>query len=232
MKDRSLSSAPRVSWRLASERRATRWVAVANCTRWRPGTHGSRARLRGVVPVPGGPSRITPSRPWKLLDHDLLDRPLEGEIELLERLGSREPSRLDPALAAVAVPSDRARARHRRTGRCSPSRVRRREHWPILDVPRLLLRTRRGLSRRRHAVRYKYTPRGMRPRNHVASQPARARSDAYPTTAPAIAPATRSSVHVPRFPRRAGACSRETGRSRHRFAAGRHGALPLSGPWA
>jgi hypothetical protein len=40
----------------------------------------------------------------QVLDHGLLDRPLEGEVELLERFAGREPGGLDPALAAMAVP--------------------------------------------------------------------------------------------------------------------------------
>ena len=57
------SSASRLPWRLASERRATHWVAVANCTRW-PARHAriESAIARWVLPVPGGPSRITFSR--------------------------------------------------------------------------------------------------------------------------------------------------------------------------
>ena len=39
----------------------------------------------------------------EVLDHRLLDRALEGEVELLQRLAGGEPGGLDPALAAVAV---------------------------------------------------------------------------------------------------------------------------------
>ena len=39
----------------------------------------------------------------EVLDHRLLDRALEGEVELLERLAGGEPGGLDPALTAVAV---------------------------------------------------------------------------------------------------------------------------------
>jgi hypothetical protein len=39
----------------------------------------------------------------EVLDHGLLDRALEAEVELLERLAGREPRGLDPGLAAVAV---------------------------------------------------------------------------------------------------------------------------------
>ena len=69
-----------------------------------------RARWRGVsCRCPGGPSRITFWRPcrkssWPRCSIDcLLDRALEGEVELLERLARREPGGLDPCLAAVAV---------------------------------------------------------------------------------------------------------------------------------
>jgi hypothetical protein len=37
----------------------------------------------------------------EVLDDLALDRALEAEVELLERLSGREPRRLDPALAAV-----------------------------------------------------------------------------------------------------------------------------------
>jgi hypothetical protein len=37
----------------------------------------------------------------EVLDQGLLDRALEGEVELLERLARREPGGLDAALAAV-----------------------------------------------------------------------------------------------------------------------------------
>jgi hypothetical protein len=39
----------------------------------------------------------------EILDHLLLHRALEGEVELLERLAGREAGGLDPALAAVAL---------------------------------------------------------------------------------------------------------------------------------
>ena len=39
----------------------------------------------------------------EVLDHGLLDRALEGEVELLERLARWEPGGLDPALTAMAV---------------------------------------------------------------------------------------------------------------------------------
>ena len=39
----------------------------------------------------------------EMLDHLLFDRPLEGEVELLERFAGGEPRGLDPALAAVAL---------------------------------------------------------------------------------------------------------------------------------
>jgi hypothetical protein len=37
----------------------------------------------------------------EVLDHLLLDRALEGEVELLQRLAGREARRLDPVLTAV-----------------------------------------------------------------------------------------------------------------------------------
>jgi len=40
----------------------------------------------------------------EVLDHLPLDRALEGEVELLERLAGREAGRFDPRLAAVALP--------------------------------------------------------------------------------------------------------------------------------
>jgi hypothetical protein len=40
----------------------------------------------------------------EVLDHLSLDGALEGEVELLERFARREAGRLDPALAAVALP--------------------------------------------------------------------------------------------------------------------------------
>ncbi len=40
----------------------------------------------------------------EVLDHGLLHVALEGEIELLQRLAGREPGRLDPSLATVALP--------------------------------------------------------------------------------------------------------------------------------
>jgi hypothetical protein len=40
----------------------------------------------------------------QVLDHRLLDRVLEREVELLERLSGREAGGLDPAFAAVALP--------------------------------------------------------------------------------------------------------------------------------
>jgi hypothetical protein len=39
----------------------------------------------------------------EVLDDLALDRALEGEVELLERLAGREARGLDPALAAVAL---------------------------------------------------------------------------------------------------------------------------------
>ena len=39
----------------------------------------------------------------EVLDHGLLDRALEGEVELLQRLAGGEPGGLDPSFAAVAL---------------------------------------------------------------------------------------------------------------------------------
>lgn len=39
----------------------------------------------------------------EVLDHLALDRSLEGEVELLERLSGREACRLNPRLAAVGL---------------------------------------------------------------------------------------------------------------------------------
>ena len=104
------SSASSWPWRLASPSRATHWVAVANCTRC-PARHARipSAVAMWVLPVPGGPSRITFSLAVQevelaeVLDHRLLHRALEGEVELLQRFAGGEPGGLDPALTAVAV---------------------------------------------------------------------------------------------------------------------------------
>src|SRR2546429_7929927 len=60
MKDSRHSSESRLSWRLASDSRATHSVAVAKATR-RPARQAliEIAIARCVLPVPGGPSRIT-----------------------------------------------------------------------------------------------------------------------------------------------------------------------------
>ena len=39
----------------------------------------------------------------EVLDHRLLDRPLEGEVEHLQRFAGREPGGADPAFAAVRL---------------------------------------------------------------------------------------------------------------------------------
>ena len=76
----------------------------------RPGRRGSTSAIaRWVLPVPGGPSRTTFSlacrkSSWpRCSTTGLLDRALEGEVELLQGLAGREAGGLDPALAAVAV---------------------------------------------------------------------------------------------------------------------------------
>ena len=110
MNERRLSSASSVPWRLASARRATHWVAVANWTR----CPARQARIesaiaRCVLPVPGRSEQdhvlagVEEVELAEVLDHRLLHRALEGEVELLERLAGGEPGGLDPALAAVGV---------------------------------------------------------------------------------------------------------------------------------
>jgi hypothetical protein len=85
-------------------------VAVANCTRW----PARQARIeiaiaRCVLPVPRGPEQdhvllgVQEVELAEVLDDGLLDRALEGEVELLERLAGGEPGGLDAALAAVAL---------------------------------------------------------------------------------------------------------------------------------
>ena len=65
--------------------------------------------LRCVLPVPGRPEEddvlaaVQEVELAEVLDQGLLDRALEGEVELLERLAGGEAGGLDPALAAVAV---------------------------------------------------------------------------------------------------------------------------------
>src|SRR4051794_39205056 len=108
MNDNRRSSASRLPWRLASDNRATHCVAVANWTRW----PARQARIdsaigKWVLPVPGGPSRITAGvqevELAEVLDDRLLHRALEGEVDLLQRLAGRESGGLDAAFAAVAV---------------------------------------------------------------------------------------------------------------------------------
>jgi len=60
------------------------------------------------LPVAGGPNRTTFSAVQEVelaevLDDLALDRTLEGEVELLERLSGRKARRLDPRLAAVRL---------------------------------------------------------------------------------------------------------------------------------
>jgi len=61
------------------------------------------------LPVPGGSEQdhvlagVQEVELSEVLDDRLLHRSLEGEVELLKRLASREPGGLDPALAAVAL---------------------------------------------------------------------------------------------------------------------------------
>src|SRR5215217_6080148 len=111
MKDRRRSSALRPLWRLASDRRATHSVAVANATR----CPARQARIETAIarcdlPVPGGPNRddvllgVQEVELAEVLDDLALDRALEGEVELLERLAGREARGLDAALAAMALP--------------------------------------------------------------------------------------------------------------------------------
>src|SRR6266508_4949207 len=105
------SSSSRRPCRWASPSRATHSVAVAKATR----LPARQARIpsaiaRWLLPVPGGPSRTTLSfrgeevELAEVEDERLLDRALEAEVELLERLAGGEASLLDPRLAAVRIP--------------------------------------------------------------------------------------------------------------------------------
>src|SRR4051812_33984296 len=109
MNDSRRSSASRLPWRFASESRATHCVAVANCTR-APTRHAriDSAMAKWVLPVPRAEQdHVLPGVQEvelpEVFDDGLLDRALEGEVELLQGLAGREPGGLDPALAAVAV---------------------------------------------------------------------------------------------------------------------------------
>jgi hypothetical protein len=106
-----LSSWSSAFWRLASESLATHSVAVANATL----CPARQARIetaiaRWVLAGPGWAEQddvllgVQEVELAEVLDHLPLDRALEGEVELLERLALREARRLDPALAAVALP--------------------------------------------------------------------------------------------------------------------------------
>jgi hypothetical protein len=59
-----ISASRKPSWRWASASSATHSVAVGKATRW-PARRGSRTRSRGGLPVPGGPSSTTFSRPGR-----------------------------------------------------------------------------------------------------------------------------------------------------------------------
>src|SRR4051794_40828751 len=104
------SSGSRRPARWASAKSATHSVAVRKATRW-PARQArmAKAMLRWVLPVPGGPSRTTflaavqEVELAEVNDRGLLDRALEGKVELLQRLVRREARLLDAGLAAVAV---------------------------------------------------------------------------------------------------------------------------------
>jgi len=110
MNESRRSSASRLPWRLASESRATHWVAVANWTRW----PARQARIETAIAKCGLAgagraqedhvlARVQEVELAEVLDDCLLDRALEGEVELLERLAGGEAGGLDAALAAVTV---------------------------------------------------------------------------------------------------------------------------------
>ena len=91
----------------------------------RPGRRGSRARSPGVScrcrvgPTPRCWSAVQEVELAEVLDHCLLDRALEGEVELLQRLAGGEARGADAGLAAVRLA--------RRTAR-SPAAPRRSAH--------------------------------------------------------------------------------------------------------
>jgi hypothetical protein len=97
------NSSSRRPWRWASARTATHSVAVRKSTRC-PARQARvpKAIARWILPVPGGPSRITFSRAWRksslaeVLDHLLLHAALEGEVELLQGLVRWEAGGADP----------------------------------------------------------------------------------------------------------------------------------------
>src|SRR4051794_5825887 len=109
MNDSRRSSASRLPWRLASESRAIHWVAVANWT----GCPARQARIESATArILAGAGRSEQDHVLagvqevelpEVLNDRLLDRALEGEVELLQGLAGGEPGGLDAALAAVAV---------------------------------------------------------------------------------------------------------------------------------
>src|SRR5215216_1569773 len=111
MNDSLRSSASSALWRLASASRATHSVAVANATRWparqaRIETAIARVRLAGAGRAQEDDvlARVQEVELAEVLDDLALDRALEGEVELLERLAGGEARGLDAALAAMALP--------------------------------------------------------------------------------------------------------------------------------
>ena len=104
--------------RLASPSLATHSVAVAKATLWpaRQARIAERDREVGLA-GPGRAeqhdvlARVEEVELAEVLDHLALDRALEAEVELLERLAGGEAGGLDPALAAVALPARRPRSR-------------------------------------------------------------------------------------------------------------------------
>ena len=98
--------------------RATHWVAVANCDALAGEAGADPERDREVGFAGAGRSEqdhvlagVEEVELAEVLDHRLLHRALEGEVELLERLAGGEAGGLDPALAAVAVAGRRPRCR-------------------------------------------------------------------------------------------------------------------------
>ena len=106
--ERRLSSLSSCPWRLASPRRATHCVRSRTGPVARRGTRGSRALVPCRLAAQGGQagSVVFGGEEVELsevLDHGLLHRALEGEVELLQRFTSGEPGGLDSPLTAVAL---------------------------------------------------------------------------------------------------------------------------------
>ena len=120
MNDSRRSSASRLLWRLASASRATHSVAVVNCHALTGQAGADRDGDREVGLAGAGwaeqddvLARVQEVELAQALDDLALDRALEGEAELLERLARGQARGLDAALAAVALAARRPRSRAR-----------------------------------------------------------------------------------------------------------------------